>query len=553
MGVETELKLIVPPEVLARVPRLEAVRARKSGRARTQRLVTRYFDTPDRALHGAGIALRLRLTGDGWVQAVKSAGASLGGLQSRGEWESPVSGAVPVLDAIRSTPAFKVLGGARGFATLEQVFETDFTRVLMPLRFEDGSTAELCVDSGAVRSGARSAPIHEVEIELKHGSATCLFDIAEELLKVIPLRIGHGSKAELGHALADSPRRSAPVKARHPTLRKDMGWDEAFRTIVTACLTHLQANEPGMLIGRDPEYLHQMRIALRRLRSGFVAFRSHLDSAAPTAIEAALRATGKQLGVARDWDVLGTESLLPLRAAFQDDGAVGALVRRAQRMRGAHDRDAREFVASADYVRGILALGRFLVSPARNTAAAQESGLPAFAARMLQERHRRVRKLGERLSLGAQSPASRARLPHEELHRLRILAKKLRYAAEFFESLFHGGRARAYIRSLARLQDALGGLNDCATGLRLMTEIAAMPLRSATLQLDSELAMARAQGWMVGHRSRYLDQMPGRWREFEKQPRFWKKVLPAEDEPGVPDGSVAADAAAPVDRKDEQE
>jgi len=527
MGVETELKLIVPSDALVRVPRLEAVRARKSARARTQRLVTCYFDTPDRILHGAGMALRLRLTVDGWVQAVKSAAASVGGLQSRGEWEAPVPGAMPVLDAIKSTPAFKVLGGARGFATLEQIFETDFTRVLIPLHFPDGSTAELCVDHGVVRCGSRVAPIHEVELELKHGSATCLFDMADDLLKVIPLRIGHGSKSELGHALAESSRRHQPVRAVHAVLRKDMGWEEAFRCIVTASLRHLQANEAGMLAGRDPEYLHQMRIALRRMRSAFTAFRAHVDAAALAPIQSSLRATGNRLGAARDWDVLQAEFLRPMAAAFEDDGGMESLVRKAGRIRAANGRQAREFVDSAEYVHGILALGRLLASPVAKADDARESVLPAFAARLLQTRHRRVRKLGERLGFGPDGNVPRTEVPYAELHRLRILAKKLRYAAEFFEPLFRNNRARPYIRSLSRLQDVLGGLNDCATGMRLIQNMASAPARSAELQRDSAMAAARADGWLAAHRSRHLELVPERWREFDERPRFWKKQLPA--------------------------
>lgn len=565
MGVETELKLIVAPEALARVPRLAVVRARKQGRARTLRLVTRYFDTPDRALHEAGMALRLRLTEQGWVQAVKSAGISVGGLQSRGEWEAPVPGAVPMLDAIKATPAFKTLGGARGFRTLEQVFETDFTRVLMLLRFADGSTAELCVDSGVVRSGARSAPIHEVELELKHGNAACLFDMAGELSKAVPLRIGHGSKAELGHALASAgANRQSPVKAKRPALRKDMGWDEAFRCIVGACLAHLQANESGMLAGRDPEYLHQMRIALRRMRSSFVVFRTHLDAAAVAPIEAVLREIGNKLGAARDWDVLVTESLLPFAAAFADVAAVGAMLRKARRLRGAQDRAARDFVASQDYVGAMLRLGRLLAAPLEGSplpsdrgrdahargrhakdghakdghakGADAEAGLQAFAAHILQTRHRRVRKLGESLRL----PAHGAVVPYAELHRLRILAKKLRYAAEFFEPLFRGNRARAYIRSLARLQDALGGLNDCANGLRLIAELTAVTGRSAEQQRDGEGAALRAEGWLAAHRSRHLGRLPGRWQAFGEQQRFWKKELPDADERAAPVGALPA-------------
>lgn len=548
MGVETELKLLVEPGALRKVAALAAVRSRKAGRARTEQLLTRYYDTPDRALEQAGMALRVCRSGNAWVQTVKTAGSGLAGLQARGEWEARLDDAAPSLQAVKSTPAFKVLGGGRGFKSLLPVFETDFQRILQPLSFADGSTCDLCLDSGAVKSGKRSSPISEIELELTHGQAARLFELAEEMLDAVPLRIGRASKAERGYALA-ARGRELPVKADAPHVHKDASWDEAFRCIVAACVDHLLANAQGTVMERDPEFLHQMRVALRRLRSGLAVFRGHFDAAKLALVEAMLREAGRKLGAARDWDVLNAAMLRPFAAAFADDQAVRALVRKAARMRAAHARSAREFVASAEFMRGALRIGRLLASPGLLIEPGHDPALPLFAARTLQSRHRRVRKMAARLHLdiaaglepagGARAEARHGRgLPYPELHRLRIAAKKLRYAAEFFESLFRGGRARPYIRALARLQDALGGLNDCAKGGQLLDELGAVAARA-----DQALAQASARGWLAANRSRRLSKLPAAWADFREQPRFWKAELPELAHPD-PGGSPADDGDA---------
>src|SRR5438045_1469516 len=118
MATETEIKLLAQPDVLPKVAGLAAVRACKEGRARTEQLYSRYYDTPQGALARAGMALRVRRSGNRWIQAVKTAGSSAAGLHSRGEWESEVEGDAPDLAALKSTPAYAVLRGARGFRLL---------------------------------------------------------------------------------------------------------------------------------------------------------------------------------------------------------------------------------------------------------------------------------------------------------------------------------------------------------------------------------------------------------------------------------------------------
>jgi CHAD domain-containing protein len=136
--------------------------------------------------------------------------------------------------------------------------------------------------------------------------------------------------------------------------------------------------------------------------------------------------------------------------------------------------------------------------------------LKPFAASVLQQRHRRVCSLGRRV----------AELHDEDLHRLRIRAKKLRYTAEFCAGLFPGRRARAYAEALSDLQDVLGILNDCATAVRLLREL-------APKARDEGDAAAILHGWIAGERHRQLQALPAAWEAFRRHGRFWTRALPA--------------------------
>ena len=103
---------------------------------------------------------------------------------------------------LATTPQVKVFRAPRLRAALGPVFATEFRRTRVRLGFADGSLAELCLDSGEIRSGRRAAAISEAEIELLAGSPVRLFELALDLAERVPLRLGHASKAERGYALA---------------------------------------------------------------------------------------------------------------------------------------------------------------------------------------------------------------------------------------------------------------------------------------------------------------------------------------------------------------
>ena len=132
----------------------------------------------------------------------------------------------------------------------------------------------------------------------------------------------------------------------------------------------------------------------------------------------------------------------------------------------------------------------------------------SFATALLGQRDRKLRKLGKRL------PAATS----VERHEVRIAAKKLRYAAEFFAPLFADRRARAYVRSLSRLQSTLGVLNDVATAERLLAELAPPETTSAP---RVAYAAGLARGWMAASQAGGISAVDKAWRAFAKRKPFW--------------------------------
>jgi inorganic triphosphatase YgiF len=484
---------------------------RGRGRAVARRLYSVYFDTLDFDLHRQGVALRLRREAGRWLQTAKGGGCARAGLHQRLEFEAEVAGPMPDCSCIPDD-AFGGLFAARELRVrLKPVFVTEFRRSSRLLEPAPGVRIEASLDRGQIRAGGRSTELCEIELELKDGPAHHLYDLALRLLDAAPLALEDRSKAERGYALCrDEPLR--PQKARPVPIAPEATVEDAFVAVVSSALAHLHANARGMLESRDPEYLHQMRVALRRLRSAFGQFSPLLPAEATAAIVAELKWLAAALGPARDWDVFVTETLPSIRTAFAGDAALAGFARVCARKRYAAARRARRAVGSARYQRLVLSLSAWLAAGAWQ-ARMDEAALARlrasardFAAAVLDRRSRRVAKRGRGLDA----------LTADELHALRIAVKKLRYAADFFSALFDAEAGRALLARLARLQDILGAMNDAATVERLLRD---------AFGAEPPPAVAEARGIMLGwSRGRALTlrrELRPAWKAYRAAGKFW--------------------------------
>lgn len=470
-SVETELKLLIDPADVAAFRRHPAIRRCALGPPRSQRLISTYFDTPDRRLRQQGLVWRVRRAGRNRVQTVKADGEVLSGLHRRPEWESPVASLQPDFAALAAVAAAAAPGTdlPPGLAALEQelvpIFAADFRRTVWRLRLPGDAEVELALDQGVLRAGERERPLHEIELEIAAGDAAALFDFALELADGVPLRLGHQSKAERGFALHAANPQPA-IKSRPAALAPTVTVAGAFRAVVGSCLAQMQANEVGVIEGGDADCLHQMRVGMRRLRTALRLFRRQI--ALPLPLQQGLQRLAAELGAARDAEVLADHTLAHVLAGSPHDAALQRLRKAAAAAAAARHRAAAAALVRPDHARLMLGLGAWLHGPRwresldHDSAATLDAPIEDSAARILA----RCRK---RLVAADPGPAPAA---PEQRHAVRIAAKRLRYAIEFFAGLYPPSRARRVLARLARLQDTLGWLNDVAVADAALRQLA---------------------------------------------------------------------------------
>lgn len=508
--IELELKLQVSPGAMRRLSGHPLLKG--SAPASRHRMYGVYYDTPGLDLWRQGIALRLRRERGRWIQAVKGGASAHAGLHRRFEDESEVAGPAPDFSRIGQGELAGVFSSEHLRARLKPVFVTDFVRSSRILEVDSRARVEASIDRGVIRSGKRSEPVFELELELKDGAAQHLYEIALKLVQDLPLSIENRSKAERGFALyrGKGPK---PAKARPAALTPALSVGESLKAVLRANLAQLQANERGMLGGADPEYLHQMRVALRRLRSAFNVFEPAVPEAAVAHLVAELKWLATRLGPARDWDVFVTETLPPIEKEFGAHGELKAFSEHCRKLRDGAAAKARRVVRSARYRRLMLSLGAWLAAEGWPTPlepdrrAALDAPVGGFAGTVLEKRYDQVRKRGRKVG----------GLSAKQLHRLRIAVKKFRYAADFFAGLYEGTAGREALKRLSRLQDMLGAINDTAT----VASLIALGFEGAGGQRMPE-AKGILLGWSHSRAVTLRRELKSAWKPFRAAKRYWR-------------------------------
>jgi CHAD domain-containing protein len=269
---------------------------------------------------------------------------------------------------------------------------------------------------------------------------------------------------------------------------------------------------PRAAAGDGTEPVHQMRVALRRLRAGLSVFRRAVGGPSVDAVAAEARHLAALLGPARDWDVFCAETGAAVVDAFAEDRAVARLLAAAERRRRDAYKDLTAFLDSAAF-RG---LGIRLAALACGTAWQAEltpeqheilSGdLAGFAAHVLGRRLKRLLQTGEDI----------ASLDVAALHRVRLDGKRLRYAAEMFAPLFERRDTRRYLRRLTALQERLGTLNDGAVASTLMAELV-----GARPGAERAFAAGVVRGFVAAKGGAAREEIVDAWKKFRRLEPFW--------------------------------
>ncbi len=504
---ELELKLYVAESDL---PKARSALLAMAGRPRPSRakLTTTYYDTARDALRERELMLRVRKQGRRFIQSVKAHDLTGADVLERGEWEDRVKGAAPDLDAPQSGGHVRA---AVASDELVPLFTTVVERTAFVLRPRQDTEIEVAIDRGAiVVPNGGSEPIHEIELELKRGDTVVLWDVALRLLEIVPCRIGTRSKGERGYALARGERGQPPVlHAQKMVLDRKMLLDAALqvagRRLIAAILRNETAAREGVA-----EAVHQMRVAIRRLRAVLSAMRRMLPQEHYSWANGELKWLGSALGAARNWDVFAENLVGPLKGALAETPELETLSRAAERHRDNAYDEVRAVIASARYTGSIMRLARWFEArgwrdqPVTEDSARLVAPLSKVAPDLLQRLHRKA----WRCSRGF------AHLAPQDRHKLRIALKKLRYAIEFLESIYGRRAVARYMRRLKPLQDGLGRESDVRAAHAL----------AAALAGDGG-KVERACGVVLGWYSRALSESEKETRKhvrrFRRVPSFW--------------------------------
>ena len=257
---------------------------------------------------------------------------------------------------------------------------------------------------------------------------------------------------------------------------------QALGMIASEAMTQMQANIPGVLAGKEPEYLHQWRVGLRRLRSllrlGRDAGHRELGS-----LLQCLRPLAEASGELRDWDVF-------LDTTGGDDTQGVAARGKAQRRLG-------RLLRAKEYDLDMLALAREL---SRMSAMPSDMSLSMSARKLLRRQHAAILRAGDRPE----------RLPDDRLHRLRIRVKRLRYTLEFFRDLFEAAQGRPLHEALQRLQDILGDMHDLTNACTKATALA-----------DGPSGARRRARWQRRIKLELRPALRETWRRFRRIDTDW--------------------------------
>lgn len=481
--IEREVKLAAPPGF--RLLDLGAVADELVVTAAPdRRFTTTYWDTEDLRLIRWGCTLRFRL-GEGWT--VKLPHQSGGGLvMSRAEHVFQAPQKQPPPDAVDLVRAY-----VRN-ATLAPVARLRTVRRVISLQTVDGTPlAEVDDDDVTILDGRRTASrFREIEAEIPESTAPELLDAVVEHLMAAG---AHAADPTPKLVRALGARALAPADVDVVALPRDARAGDVVRRAIAASVQRLLRHDPGVRIGEDPEAVHQARVATRRLRSDLRTFAPLLDPAWANLLRDELKWLADELGVVRDGDVLlmrlrdSVEQLRGVDRAPLDD-VLGELEadlagERAKLLDGM--REARYLTLLDD-----------LVAAAANPVLMADASRPAadVLPRLVSRPWRRLR----RAHAAMDSPPT-----DDQLHQLRISAKRVRYAAEAVAPVA-GKPASALATAAAGLQTVLGDFHDAVvaadwlrrrTGRRPTRAFAVGALYAMELQRADEHRRAWPKAW----------------------------------------------------------
>jgi inorganic triphosphatase YgiF len=494
---ETELKLEVSAEhldILKSHPLFRNLRS--SGK---HELVSIYLDTKDRTFGRQGLSFRLRRKGEQLFRTIKG---TYHGILDRTERETPFNcdgGNQP-----GSVDAFlKRLEDRRLPTVLKPIFKARIEREIYQL-----GGIEVCLDKGEIIAGRRSAPVAEIELELKSGDRSELFALARQISAIVPAEISVKSKSERGYELVDGVKNRA-VMAQDPGLLPSATITEAFQIICNECLHQLISNRSGVR-AHVSEALHQARVALRRFDAAIKLFGKILNEQKATKVRGELKWIGDELAGARELDVFITDVLLPFRTKHPKDSSVAGMYRACIQQRETAYARANDALASQRFRTFLIDVAEWIETGNRQ----QKAGLRLKGEPSAKDRvSRTLSKIWSKMTPGRHIDE----LDLRRLHKLRLRAKRMRYAIEMTRGLHEANsrRVERLLKQLRKLQSALGQLNDLASARTILRRIA-VEAKAGPKNVEARVTSGPVTKIVTNHESKKSKQLKKAAKAFEK-------------------------------------
>ena len=421
------------------------------------------------------------------------------------------------LAAIADTEMREAVTELIGDAPLVARVATDITRHVATVATTGWTRVEIAVDSGTLRGGDRSADLHELELELKSGHVTALFEVARDLMPDGGLRLSRMSKAARAFALADGGAalpEPGPRKAEAVALSACQTAESAARDVLRECLDQIAANVDAVRASDAVEGPHQLRIGLRRLRAAFDIFGPVIGGPALDHLKREARWLGGEAGRLRDLDVAVHDLLRPEAAAHPAEPGFARLADLLEQAAGAQRDITRATLSGTRAQAFLLDLAGF--TEARGWLDPGDIDQSVRLARPLSDLAQAA--LGAHWSRTMRRARGIDTLSVEARHDLRKTLKGLRYAVEFLSPVLDDKRTRQFVKRLRVLQDLFGDLNDLAMAEDLLSGPQAPGAEDPQVQ--------RAVGWILGARSVRAEMAWGHaralWHDLRDAPRPWE-------------------------------
>ena len=470
-----------------------------------QVLDARYFDTPTYCLQKAKLAYRIRQEGEQWIATVKGGGTSKGGLHERQEWNVVVSNDQPDLTVFGDTDIGKRLLEAVGSQPLEPIVITKFERRSVDVIMSDGSKIEVAADQGIIIAGSKSTPILEVELELKSGNPSALLKLGATLAKEYSLLPEPDSKFYRGLVLLGlgnlRPRKAAKVL----TVDKNQSANEGLRTVAVQLIAQLLLAQQVFLESKaQPEHVHELRICLRRLRSLLHLAGPIVASEQYRGYQDELKKLGQMLSVLREIDVAyaAWKQMSDCQSiSLASKKNLGELLLK-HRLRES-EKVVKFFYAGAATPL-LLDLWSTITDKNKVQLIEQQDTVSEYA----------VSKLSHWLKTAIKQGKTIDWTDAENVHKLRLQVKKIKYVAEALEPVLY--EVSQLILRLDALQDHLGLVNDAYSTEFLLKKL---------LKVNSSKELYLEAGMVIGWQGREVllarSKISKHWKSFHRTAQRW--------------------------------